>query len=89
MAEIDPRTKKVQQVGLHTNEWNKVDDIANKVDAFNRSHNGIFVEMEIRELTPDEVQKWTARVGKPIGKYQMDFTFANRAAQRAFWFGNW
>lgn len=87
MSQNDPRLKPVQQVGLHTNDWAQVDDISKKVDAFNRTHNGIFVEMEIRELTPDEVQKWTARVGKPIGKYQIDFTFANRAVQRAFWFG--
>lgn len=85
----DPRLKSVEQVGLHTNDWSTVDDIANKVDAFNRSHNGTFVEMAIRELTPEEVTKWSSRVGKAIGKYQMDFTFANRHAQKAFWFGNW
>lgn len=85
----DPRLKQVQQVGLHTESWDKVDEISKNVDAFNRSHNGIFVEMEIRELTPEEVQKWTARVGKPIGKYQIDFTFASRAVQKAFWFGYW
>lgn len=88
MVSTDPRLKPVEQVGLHTNDKTQVEDIANKVDAFNRSHNGVFVEMMIRELTPEEVTKWTARVGKPIGKYQLDFTFTNRAVQRAFWFGN-
>lgn len=77
----DPN-KKIQQVGLTADSLAIVDDIADKVDKFNRSHGDVYVELDFMEVPPHEVTSTS-------GKYRMLFTFANRNAQKAFWLGNW
>lgn len=74
--------KTITQVGLTSDSQSQVDDIADKVDSFNRSHNGIFVSLTIDEVPPEQRTSTS-------GKFKLLFEFANREAQRAFWFGNW
>ena len=77
----NPALKKIQQVGLTTNDDRVADEHSQKVNQFNRSHNGIFVELEIME-SPQEEREAT-------GKWRLLYTFANREVQNAYWFGNW
>jgi hypothetical protein len=82
MAEVNPNEKTITQVGLTSDSQEQVDDIANKVDKFNRHHQGIFVSLTIDEVPPQERSSTS-------GKFKLLFEFANRDAQKAFWFGNW
>lgn len=78
---VNPEDKKIKQIGLTTNSDETLQEIADKVDKFNRSKDGIYVQLEYMEAPVEE------RVNS--GKWRMEFTFANRMAQQAFWLGNW
>jgi hypothetical protein len=81
MAEANPNEKTITQVGLTSDSQAEVDKIADMVDKFNRYHKGIYVSLTIDEVPPQERSSTS-------GRFKLLFEFANRDAQRAFWFGN-
>ncbi len=74
--------KTITQVGLTSDSQEQVDEIADKVDKFNKSHNGVYVSLTIGEVPPLEKSSTS-------GSFRLLFEFANRDAQKAFWLGNW
>lgn len=68
----------IKQIGLTCDHINKVNEMADRVDRFNRKHGQTLVELEYMKTPSQEIEKGFA-------PYRLVFDFKTRAIARKFW----
>ena len=74
----DEMNRPIKQIGLTCTSMNKVTEMADRVDKFNRKHGQVLVELEYMKTPTQEIEQGFA-------PYRLVLDFKTRAIARKFW----